>query len=277
MKPTSKKPVAAKSKKIKVNFEGVETRVLVPEGNYHAKVFCPPTLEDGQQYPYLKWTFALIDDNEKINNQKAYTNTSMAPQSLWNLRNLLETLGVETPDSEMELAPEDYVDLELMIRIEHETYEGKDRAKVTDFSMLEETTETEDDTTAETEEEVEEEEEPAPPPKKKPAAAPAKPTGKPAPKKPAPSVVEEEEEVEEEVAEEEEEAPADEEEEAPAEDEEEAPALTTAAEITEMDDTELAALVKLHELPLKLKTIPKRSKRIAAVIDAMEKADLLGE
>ncbi len=260
----NKKPATKKKSALTVDFSGVETRVLVPEGQYHAKVFKAPEMNEGSEYGYLKWVFAIIDDNPKINNQKAYTNTSLAPQALWNLRNLLETLGVDTPDSEMELTPDEYVDLELMIRIEHETYEGKDRVKVSDFSPVEETTETEDDETPETDdedeaEEDEEEEDDAPP------AKPAKPAGK----KAAVKEEEPEEEAEEEV--EEEEDTEDE-----AEEEAEGPTLTT-EEVMQMDDAELASLIKEHSLPVKLKTIPKQSKRCAAVAAALEAADLLAE
>ena len=145
----------AKDKKLKVNFAGVETRTLVPEGEYHAKVK-EIKVEDGSAAQYLAWKFGLVDDDRKINGQSVYYNTSLAPQALWNLRNLLETLGVETPDGAMNLDLEAYVDLELMVRIEHEVYEGKNRAKVTDFTKIEETASSEDD--AEKPEEAEEEE-----------------------------------------------------------------------------------------------------------------------
>lgn len=149
----------AKSKKktIKVNFEGVEARVLLPEGQYHGRVE-EITLEDGNAAQYLKWVFAVVDEDPKFNGKKLFYNTSLAPQALWNLRNLLETLGVEVPSSETDLDTDEFIGLELMLRVEHETYEGKDRAKVTDFTPLEEQAEVENDEEEETEEEDEEEE-----------------------------------------------------------------------------------------------------------------------
>lgn len=136
------KPDKNKKKKLKVNFTGVETRAHVPDGWYHAKV-AETSVEEGNQAPYIKWTYELVDPEFK--GRKVFDNTSLAPQSLWNLRNLLETLGVDTPDGEAELDLDSYHGLELMLHIENETYEGKERPKVSDFKPLEETTQTEDD------------------------------------------------------------------------------------------------------------------------------------
>lgn len=215
------KPVA-KSKGIKVDFTGVESRVLLPEGEYQAKVDSI-TLEEGNTAKYLKWTFITQDDDKKLDNQRLYYNTSLAPQALWNLRNLLETLGVDTPDGPMDLDTEACLELELLVTVTHEQYEGKTKTKISDFAPL-------IAKAGEEEEETEEVEEGA----------------------------EEEEVAEEEVEEEETEG-------------------ITAEEVKDMDDKELAALVVTHKLPVKLKAIPKASKRVAAVLDALEKAGLLSE
>lgn len=227
-----------KKKRIKVDFTGVETRTLLPEGQYHAKVH-EISQEDGDKAPYLKWVFAVVSD-DKTNGAKLFYNTSLAPQALWNLRNLLETLGVETPSSEMELDTDEYIGLELMLRVEHETWEGKDRAKVTDFTPLEETASTEDDDEGEKEETDDEESEDA---------------------------------EEEEDGDEEEESDGDEG--GDESDEEEDDGKLSATDVKEMDDAELADVVKKHKLKVELKAIKKHSKRVAAVLDALETKDLL--
>lgn len=149
---------AKKSSKVRVNFEGVETRTHIPDDEYRCKV-AEVTLEEGQAAQYLKWKFELIHDVH--GGRMVYTNTSLAPQALWNLRNLLETMGVDTPDSEFDLDLDAYVDLELIVRIENEVYEGKERPKVTDYkSTVAEVTDDEAKPEgAEKEEEVEEKEE----------------------------------------------------------------------------------------------------------------------
>lgn len=206
-----------KKKGIRVDFTGVETRTLVPEGQHHVKVV-EVTEEEGNAAPYLKWTFSIISD-DKTNGSRLYLNTSLAKQALWNLRNLLETLGVDTPSAATDIDPDELVGLELMVRVEHETYEGKDRARVTDFTPIEETASASSD-------EVEEEE------------------------------TEDEPEEEE-------------------EEEEEKDDRMAASDIQEMDEGELAALVKKHKLKVDLASIKKASKKVGAVIDAMEEKDLL--
>jgi hypothetical protein len=137
---------STKPKKLSVDFTDVETRVLIPEADYHAKVKKAEAKDSSSSNSqYIEWQFSIVDDNPKVNGQTVYYITSLLPQALWNLRNLLETLGVETPDSEMELELEEYVGLELMIHVEHETYEGKTRARVTEFTPLEETAEVEEE------------------------------------------------------------------------------------------------------------------------------------
>jgi len=127
----------SKKNKLKVNFEGVEGRTLVPEGDYHAKVL-EVTQEEGSDSgePYLAWKLETIDDNKKLNGKNLYYNTSLQPKALWNLRNLLETLGVEIPDDELEIDLDELVDLELMVTVEHEKYEGKNKARIVDFAPV---------------------------------------------------------------------------------------------------------------------------------------------
>lgn len=238
VKPSDKKS----PKKLKVNFEGVETRTLVPEGQHHVKVK-EITVEDGEKAQYLAWVFEVMSD-DKTNGTKLYTNTSLAPQALWNLRSLLETLGVETPDSEFNLDLPAYIDLEFTATVEHETYEGKTRARVTDYTPLDGTAESEDDEPAEatqTKGKAEETEDD-----------------------------EDSEEVETEEDGEEEEA------ETPKKGAKGKPTKITEDEVKEMDLEELKALLKKHSLKVKLDGL-RASKQVAAVIDALEGASLLAD
>lgn len=221
-KDDDKAPLA---KKRKVNFAGTSTFKKIPDGTYHAKVKAI-TEHEGDAGDYWKWRFVIVEDGDMKGQSPLPYITSFAATALWNLRNLLETLGVEVPESEVSVNPKDYLDLELMIRIEEEEYKGKTTSKVTDFSKIEETAEVEEDKPTEDEEDEEKEEE-----------------------------------IEEEAAAE----------------EEEGPAKVSAEEVRGMDEKELADLVKLHGLKLNLAKIEKKSKKIAAVIDALEGKDLLAD
>lgn len=143
-----------------VDFGGVEDRVLVPEGDYRVKVESVEQKESQAGNPMLLWVFKINEPkNKQANGQKLYTNTVLAPQSLWVLRNLLKALGIKVPNSAMELELEDYVGLECVVSVEHEKYEGRDRAKVVNFSSIEDEDEEEEDVEVEDDGDEEEEEE----------------------------------------------------------------------------------------------------------------------
>lgn len=128
------KAAAGKAKnRVSVDFTGVETRVLLPEGVYNAKVD-EIKLEDNDGKPYLSWKFKTIDDDPKLNDKPLYNNPSLQPQSLWVLGQLLDTLGVERPDGPMDIDFDELLGLELGLLVEHEEYQGKTRAKVVDFT-----------------------------------------------------------------------------------------------------------------------------------------------
>lgn len=123
--------------KVKVNFEGIEGRVLLPEGDYAAKVNSAEQVESSTGNPMLKWVFHTIDDDKRYHNKPLYVNTSLQPQALWNLRNLLEAMGEDIPDDEFDLDLESLVGKELVLTVGNEDYEGRKTSRVTDYSPME--------------------------------------------------------------------------------------------------------------------------------------------
>lgn len=121
--------MAKKSKKtvVSVNMKGVEGKgVRTKPGEYLGEVF-EATLEDGPKAKYIKWEFDLDDGG------KAWFNTSLAKNSLWNLRGLLEAMGEDVPDDEMDIDLEDMKGKRVGIVIELEEYEGKKKPKMVDY------------------------------------------------------------------------------------------------------------------------------------------------
>ena len=122
------KKTSSKKKGIAVDFTGVDAGgKAVPDGVYACEV-ADVTEEEGEKGPYLKWKFRVTDGPAK--GGMIYDNTSLTPASLWRLKGLLETLGIEVPDSTMELDLPEYVGMELPITVVNENYQGKDRPKV---------------------------------------------------------------------------------------------------------------------------------------------------
>ena len=121
---------------ITVDFKGVEgKRTVIPEGDYTFRVE-EVTKDMGDKGEYLSWVFVVEEGDRK--GAKVWYNTSLTPQSLWNLRNLLETLGVEIPDGPLDIDLTELVDLAVGGTVVHEEWQGKDRARIADFFGVEE-------------------------------------------------------------------------------------------------------------------------------------------
>jgi hypothetical protein len=121
---------------ITVDFKGVEgKRTVIPEGDYTFRVE-EVTKDVGDKGDYLAWVFVVEEGDRK--GAKVWYNTSLTPQSLWNLRNLLETLGVEIPDGPLDIDLTELVDLAVGGTVVHEEWQGKDRARIADFFAVEE-------------------------------------------------------------------------------------------------------------------------------------------
>lgn len=118
---------------IKVDFEGVEAFKTVPEADYVVGID-EVTKETGSDSgePYLAWTFVITKG--KLKGQKLFYNTSLQPKSLWNLRGVLEAFGLEVLDGVMEIDLKELNDHDgkAGVSVEHEKYEGKNKARVVD-------------------------------------------------------------------------------------------------------------------------------------------------
>lgn len=240
----------AKSSTLSVDFSNTESK-LKP-GEYLATVEEVSVETSQSNTEYLKWKFKI--DGGGI----AYYNTSLQPQALWNLRNLLEALGVEVPNSAMDIDLEDMLGRELMVLIDMEEYEGKKRPKMTDFWPADEKTnkiEYKKGKDEDVEEEDDEDEDPAP--------------RKKSSKK---SKVDEDDEEEVEEDEEEEPAPRKKSSKKVEEEEDEEP-MYSVDDIDTADEKQLATIIKRHKLKIKEGGNLRRQR--ANVILALEDAGLI--
>lgn len=133
MARTSRKP---KTGSVKVNFKDVESRQTPPEGDYKLRVLevtNAPSKGSGDDMI----TFTLEIAEGKFKGQKLWFYCPLAENSLWKLHAFLTALGVDVPQDEMEIDLAELVDLEVVGVLTHETYQGKKRAKMTDFDSIE--------------------------------------------------------------------------------------------------------------------------------------------
>lgn len=111
-----------RSKGRMINLADVETFVAFPEGKFCLRV---KEIEEGEgdAGDYWKWVF---EDADKKGVEGTVTHiTSFAKQALFNLKSLLESLGVEIPDSEFDLdeMKDDFIGMEMMAETAQEDVE----------------------------------------------------------------------------------------------------------------------------------------------------------
>lgn len=250
---------AKAANKVSVNFKGVESRTTLPEDDYLLKV-AEVSKEEGDKADYLKWKFEVADG--KFEGQSVFYNTSLAPQALWNLRNLLLTLGVEVPNDELDIDFEELADLEMMGVIAHDTYEGKRQSRLVDFYATGEG-EGAEETEKPSKKKDEDEEKPARSRRGKDKEPEEEPGEKPSRSSRRSRTDEEEEK------------PA----RGKAKPSKKAKDLdpVSAEDVEDMDEDELSALNEEYGLDLDLEELKSRRKKVSAVIDALEEKELLEE
>src|SRR5690606_38583030 len=119
-----------KSRIIEIDMTGVEVGGrLCPEGIHKVRVEeVTPEISARSEKPYLAWKFRTVDGSYLL-----YHNTSLQPQALFNLKQVLIALGVEVPNSVMKLNLDKLFGKECYAEVEHEIYEGKKKARIVDF------------------------------------------------------------------------------------------------------------------------------------------------
>ena len=156
---SNKKSKGKAGRVVSVNFDGVGKGFgKVPEGDYIVSVK-EVVQDEGQTSgkPYLLWTLEITEGKHK--GKLLRHRTSLQPQALWNLRDTLEAVGIDFPESAYDLNLDEVEGLTMGVTVEIETYEGSKRSTVVDVFSEDELEEAEEDEEeAETEEEEAEEE-----------------------------------------------------------------------------------------------------------------------
>jgi hypothetical protein len=118
--------------KVKVNFKDVETRRTPPEGDYPLRVAeaVQQKSQGGDQMVVL--TFEISAGEYKgVKPKPIYCVLNDA--NLWKLASILEALGQEVPQDEMDIDLAELIDEEMAGAIFHETYNGRKQANIGDW------------------------------------------------------------------------------------------------------------------------------------------------
>ena len=113
---------------IRVDFTGVKGPAPLDPGEYQARVADVTVSDKAGQSGYhsviLDWQ--VLDPQRKVR----FDYYSLSPQSLWRLKNVLSTLGVEVPEGEFEFEPQDVIGQEATVVLSVEEYNGRENNKV---------------------------------------------------------------------------------------------------------------------------------------------------
>lgn len=127
----SKKAAAGK---VKVNFKGVESRRTPPEGDYACVVLEATQGVSSNKNDQIEFVGEISKGEYK--GVKVYLQCPLLENSLWKLHAFLTALGVDVPEDELDIDLSELVGEEFMGVITHETYNGKKKAKLTDFDTI---------------------------------------------------------------------------------------------------------------------------------------------
>lgn len=131
----------AKKGGLSVDFSDTQSSAVVEEGDYSVEVVeIEQKTSESSGADYLSMEFKILDG--EFTGKKLYHNCSLQPQALFNLRGVLEALGFEVPQGVMELDTADLIGETCMVSVTHEQYEGKTKARISEFYSSEEEVET---------------------------------------------------------------------------------------------------------------------------------------
>jgi Protein of unknown function (DUF669) len=129
-----------------VNFSGVESGGRkCPDGEYQAQITSAEIEESSSGNPMIVVKWKITEG--KFKGVVLYDNISLVPQALWKMKTLLEALGIDAQEEDVEASDyaSEMVDQTATVLVTNETYEGEQRPKVTGYGTEGESDEDDDD------------------------------------------------------------------------------------------------------------------------------------
>lgn len=137
-KASSRKGSSRKvSTKFSADFSGVDIRLTLPVGKYAVSVTeAKPVKKTGKDM-YVAVKFKVESGDKETKGQPAYLNLSTAPQAIWKMAKFLEAIGFEVPRSDLDLDSAEWVGENLIISVGHREHGGNTVADVIGFESVE--------------------------------------------------------------------------------------------------------------------------------------------
>lgn len=123
-----------KPKKLTVDFTGVEAgggRVRVPEGDYLFKIadYELRHKKDDESSRYIQWSLEILKGPGGTGKRIRYI-TSLKPEALFNLRNMLTDAGFKVPSKSVDVPLEKVIGRQIAGTVIDDEYEGKIKSVV---------------------------------------------------------------------------------------------------------------------------------------------------
>lgn len=122
------------AKGLAVDFSGVESgggRTRIPEGDYKVTVDTVKQSESKAGNAMLVWDFKISEG--KFAGKKLRDRTTLTPESLWKLKQVLEAMGISVPSKQVALKLSNYIGKDLGVTVVDDEYEGRISSKVEDY------------------------------------------------------------------------------------------------------------------------------------------------
>lgn len=140
------------SRTVSIDFAGVEaSRFRPPEDDYKTRVDQVEKTQSTSGNDQLEFTMEIIEGKYKGKVFKLWF--SLVREALWKLSGFLTSLGVEVPESELDLDLDELIGKTVGVVIEHREYNGNMKHDVSDHYPFDGETEASDDDEDEEEEE----------------------------------------------------------------------------------------------------------------------------
>lgn len=116
---------------LEIDFSGVKDQdyQVIPEGVYNCAVYdvvIKTSKNSGKDY--INWVFSIVDECD-YKGRRVFNNTSLQPQALWKLKEVLDAIGVKA-DKVVELDLNSYIGKILKVKIGITSYNGSDTNEV---------------------------------------------------------------------------------------------------------------------------------------------------
>lgn len=126
---------AAAKTSVRVNFKDVESRRTPPEGDYILEILEANSGDSSKGNAQIEFVLEVAKGEYK--GTKLWFYCPLDEKSLWKLHAFLTALGEDVPQDDFDIDLPELIGKQVVGVLTHETYQGRKRAKMTDFDSVE--------------------------------------------------------------------------------------------------------------------------------------------